>query len=506
MKKIWVPFLILLLLPASYSVQRPAERLENAHPPDEDSIRSQTEEPGETILYFPDYVDGGGWSVQLALSNVDADTGAEVVVEVYDEEGGPILDLFDSGSTFEIPPLGSRVLRSLGTGEIRRGWIQVRTGTASVSGLLTYKQGTTGIEVSVEPAELGDRFALFVEESSDIGTGVAVFKPEVAPSIQLRVRDEAGDDPLEGAFVSRGNFHQLARTLPEWFDVDGIDKEFLTDFRGLLFLRTEDESPFAPLGLRFGKGSHSLSSVPAIRILDGGGIDGGHPPPLTVTLSVSPGVINWGDSTTLTWSSTNAVSAEITPDIGAVPASGSRKVSPRTTTTYQITVRGAGGQTQTVSATVRVVISEQDALRALYETTGGPDWTNRGNWWGTGRPLGEWHGVSVDGQGRVTGLVLTDNGLAGAFPPELGALTHLRALDLRDNALTGPIPAELGALVNLTYLALDNNELTGPIPPQLGALVNLATLSLQDNALTGPIPPELASLAKLTFLALTAIT
>ena len=99
-------------------------------------------------------------------------------MEVYDGDGGPILDLFDSGLTFEIPPLGSQVLRSLGTGEIRRGWIQVRTGTAWVSGLLTYKQGTTGIEVSVEPAELGDRFALFVEESSDVGAGVAVFKPE----------------------------------------------------------------------------------------------------------------------------------------------------------------------------------------------------------------------------------------------------------------------------------------------------------------------------------------
>ena len=174
-------------------------------------------------------------------------------------DGGPILDLFDSGSTFAIPPLGSRVLRSLGTGEIRRGWIQVRTGTASVSGLLTYKQGTTGIEVSVEPAELGDRFALFVEESSDVGAGVAVFKPEVASAIQLRVRDEAGDDPLEGAIVSRGNFHQLARTLPEWFVAEGFDKGFLSDFRGLLFLRSEDESRFAPLGLRFGKRNHSLS-------------------------------------------------------------------------------------------------------------------------------------------------------------------------------------------------------------------------------------------------------
>ena len=732
MKNIWVRLFVLLLLPASYSVQRPAERPETSHPPHEDSIRSQTQEPAATILYFPDYVDGGGWSVQLALSNVDPDTAAEAVVEVYDEDGGPIPDLFDSGLTFEIPPLGSRVLKSSGTGEIRRGWIQVRTGTASVSGLLIYKQGTTGIEVSVEPAGLGDRFALFVEESGDVGAGVAVFKPEAAPSIQLRVRDEAGDDPLEGAFVTRGNFHQLALTLPEWFDaegidkgflsdfrgllflrtedesrfaplglrfgkrnhslssvaaigdptpvplvttpvplvttlyfpdyvdgsgwsvqlalsnvdpetaaevsvevfdrggqpirdlfdsesafeiptlgsrvlrsagagairrgwiqvesdpasvsglltyrqaetgvevsvkpvelgsqfalfveessvvgagvaifkpdaspnvelrirdeegndpldgvyiprgdfhqlaltlpewfdVEGVDKEFLTDFRGLLFLRTEDESPFAPLGLRFGKGSHSLSSVPAIRIMNGGGIDGGHPPTLTVTLSVSPGLIDWGDSTTLTWSSTNAVSAEITPDIGAVPASGSRKVSPRTTTTYRITVRSADGRTQTASVTVRVVISEQDALRALYETTGGTDWTNRGNWW-TGRPLGEWHGVSVDGQGRVTGLVLTDNGMAGAFPPELGALTHLRALDLRDNALTGPIPAQLGALVNLTYLVLDNNELTGAIPPHLGSLVRLAILSLRGNALTGPIPPELGSLANLAFL------
>ena len=115
-------------------------------------------------------------------------------------------------------PLGSRVLRSSGTGEIRRGWIQVRASTASVSGLLTYKQWTTGIEVSVEPAELGDRFALFVEESGDVGAGVAVFKPEASPSIQLRVRDEAGSDPLEEAFVSRGNFHQRALTLPEWFD------------------------------------------------------------------------------------------------------------------------------------------------------------------------------------------------------------------------------------------------------------------------------------------------
>ena len=75
MKKLWVPLFVLFLLPALYSVERTADADGGRSPPDEDSIQSQTEEPAETILYFPDYVDGGGWSVQLALSNVDAGHG-----------------------------------------------------------------------------------------------------------------------------------------------------------------------------------------------------------------------------------------------------------------------------------------------------------------------------------------------------------------------------------------------------------------------------------------------
>ena len=460
------------------------------------AIRDETQEPMETTLYFPDYVDGSGWSVQLALSNIDAATAAEVSVEVFDEDGRTVRDLFDAGSVFRIPSLGSRVLKSAGAGAIRRGWIEVESDSASVSGLLTYRQAGSGVEVSVKPVELGSQFALFVEETSAVGAGVAIFKPDAAPNVELGIRDEEGNDPLEGVFIPRGDFHQLALTLPEWLGAGGVDTGFLSDFRGLLFIRSEDESQFAPLGLRFGKTNASLSSVPAIRIMDGDGIGGGQALPPTVTLSVAPSSIDWGDSATLTWSSTNAVSAEIAPDIGTVAASGSRKVSPRVTTTYRITVRGAGGRTETAAATVRVVVSDQAALRALYEFAGGTDWTNSGNW-GTARPLGEWHGVRVDGQGRVIGLTLTDNGLSGGFPPELGALIHLTSLDLSNNALTGPIPPELGALVNLTVLVLDYNDLTGPIPAQLATFSNLTYLGLGGNNLTGPIPSELGSLVKL---------
>ena len=216
---------------------------------------------------------------------------------------------------------------------------------------------------------MGDHFALFVEESSDIGTGLAIFKSESSPKIELRIRDEEGEDPLGGQVVRRGDFHQEALTIPEWFDQGGADTGFLRDFRGLLFLRSEDGSPFAPLGLRFGKQKGSLSAVPVIKIIDDagcaapnpfGGCGPGQPGP-TVTMSASPSSIEQGQSATLRWSSANAESASITPGIGTVPTSGSRSVSPTQTTTYRITVRSADGQTASATATVTVADAPQPA-------------------------------------------------------------------------------------------------------------------------------------------------
>ena len=338
----------------------------------------QAQTSSSTTLYFPDFVDGGGWSVQLVLSNTSASTGdADVVVSVYDSEGDAVRGFFGSDSSFEIPSQGSRILRSAGVGQIRRGWIEVETDSASVSGLLTYRHTQSGVEVGVKPVELGNQFALFVEESTDIGTGLAIFKPESAPEIELRIRDEEGSDPLDGVFVPHGDFQQRARTMAEWFGVEGVDTGFLRDFRGLLFLRTGDGSLFAPLGLRFGKQTGSLSAVPVIR---GGDVSGGMPPsgtggaPPTVSLSASPMSVERGQSATLRWSSTNATSASITPGIGTVPTSGSRRISPTRTTTYRITVRSADGQTASASATVTVTEppppslapADQDAFNDVF--------------------------------------------------------------------------------------------------------------------------------------------
>lgn len=78
------------------------------------------------------------------------------------------------------------------------------------------------------------------------------------------------------------------------------------------------------------------------------------PPPAapTATLAASPDVIEQGQSTTLTWQTNNA--SDITIEgLGTVPASGSKTISPGSSTTYTLTAKGPGGS-QNASARVTV--------------------------------------------------------------------------------------------------------------------------------------------------------
>ena len=141
--------------------------------------------------------------------------------------------------------------------------------------------------------------------------------------------------------------------------------------------------------------------------------------------------------------------------------------------------------------------SDRDALVAFYHSTGGASWDTNTNWL-SDRPIGEWHGVTTNSNGRVIKLNLPENQLTGEIPPELGGLSNLTGLWLLRNQLTGEIPPELGGLSNLTKLYLFSNQLTGKIPPELSSLSNLTELFLDSNQLTGEIPPELSRLSNLT--------
>ncbi|MXX72101.1 MAG: hypothetical protein F4Y73_09590 [Gemmatimonadetes bacterium] len=146
-------------------------------------------------------------------------------------------------------------------------------------------------------------------------------------------------------------------------------------------------------------------------------------------------------------------------------------------------------------------LTDRDVLVGLYEATGGPDWTEDGNWL-SDDPLEGWHGVETDEEGRVVRLSLRFNNMIGVIPPELGGLAKLEHLNLSVNYdLSGPIPPELGRLAKLEYLDLGGgNRLSGPIPPELGSLTNLRWVRLSGNTLTGPIPGSLGLLTNLSEL------
>ena len=119
-----------------------------------------------------------------------------------------------------------------------------------------------------------------------------------------------------------------------------------------------------------------------------------------------------------------------------------------------------------------------------------PNWTEDRNW-RSDEPLGDWHGVTTDSEGRVTSLFLASNQMTGTIPASLGNLSSLRSLFLHSNQLTGSIPTSLGNLSRLRVLILESNQFSGTIPSELGNLSNLQRLLLGSNQLTGTIPATL---------------
>jgi peptidoglycan-associated lipoprotein len=80
------------------------------------------------------------------------------------------------------------------------------------------------------------------------------------------------------------------------------------------------------------------------------------PPPVpqpTASLTANPDTVDKGQSSTLSWQTTNATDVSIA-GIGAVQPNGSQQVTPSESTTYTLTAKGDGG-TQTAMA--RVVVN-----------------------------------------------------------------------------------------------------------------------------------------------------
>ncbi|WP_420461974.1 leucine-rich repeat domain-containing protein [Candidatus Palauibacter sp.] len=98
------------------------------------------------------------------------------------------------------------------------------------------------------------------------------------------------------------------------------------------------------------------------------------------------------------------------------------------------------------SAPAAVHSLDRATLMDLHDSAGGTSWTNRENW-GSDEPVGNWYGVEANADARVTALRLSENGLSGQLPEDLGDLALLTELQVDGNeGLSGPIPLSLSQL------------------------------------------------------------
>jgi surface protein len=191
--------------------------------------------------------------------------------------------------------------------------------------------------------------------------------------------------------------------------------------------------------------------------------------------------------------------------------------------TYSITAEdNIATQDWLVTIALDSVQGDSLALVALYNATGGDNWTTS---WNLNDPMSTWGGLIFNSEGRVTSMILDGNNLTSELPSDLGNLTKIRLIQMADNNLSGSIPATLGSLGDLQslhlygnglsgsipsalgnlssvffQLLLSNNQLTGSIPAALGNLSSLSDLDLSSNELSGSIPTQLGNLSNLVIL------
>ena len=473
-----------------------------------DPTMPSSDETAKRFHVLPHIADGGGWRSSLLVTNVSP-SASPCTLQLY---GGLGVDRFEAAAGVTAAGLTATFALAGAGGHLV--W-RTRNELAEASGYATLD--------CVHPVVAQVVFAWI--DASGMPTGMAtVFSSQAGEAFQLPVLTSAGT--LGFAIANDTNAEASCRIVLEDYQRTNLGEatlsvpaksnraQMLNDaiaIPGTFFGGTATvacNQPVAMIGLHFELRDGTIITFstlpPAV-------IDVVRP---TAKLSASPSAIGFGETTTLTWSSTNAVSAVITPDIGEVEPSGSREVSPSSTTTFRITVTSADGVRATASTTVTVtaagpadtdpqgsVASDRAALEAIYDATRGWVWTDSTNW-KTAAPLGEWYGVETNEAGRVRSLDLYRNRLTGPIPTELANLVQLENLDLTVNNLGGPIPGSLGSLTQLRRLGLNTNDLSGPIPAELGNLVNLRELKLGANDLRGPIPVELGDLANLRFLSL----
>lgn len=147
--------------------------------------------------------------------------------------------------------------------------------------------------------------------------------------------------------------------------------------------------------------------------------------------------------------------------------------------------------------------NEYNALKSLYTSAKGEDWTLTRKWDVSKNTVSRnnWENVVFDNDGHVLEINLPKKNLSGTIPASLFTMSYLRKLDLSGNQLSGNLEKVISATApasKLEQVNLSHNQLSGSVPKAINQLSGLTTLDLSYNKLSEI--EEILSSEKLTSL------
>ncbi|MBW2039963.1 MAG: hypothetical protein JRI46_10320 [Deltaproteobacteria bacterium] len=206
-------------------------------------------------------------------------------------------------------------------------------------------------------------------------------------------------------------------------------------------------------------------------------------PPPQVTFSADPASIILGETSTLTWSASNADSVSIDQGVGDVPLEGSIPVSPAETTTYTITATGPGG---TATDSVMVTVTSGLTLTIISPSDG--DTISRADVMVEGtisNPTGNETGVTLNG---IVAMAYGDQFVANHVPVEEGENT-ITATATDTDGNTGTVSITVNAVTTEDYIKLEADPESGVSPLETMLRIE-GSFSFTESSLTYTGPGE----------------
>lgn len=102
------------------------------------------------------------------------------------------------------------------------------------------------------------------------------------------------------------------------------------------------------------------------------------------------------------------------------------------------------------------------------------------------------------GNSTVSAIALANNNFKSGFPSNLAKMKDtLNEVILTNSGLEGCLPWNIGCLDKLRVFDVSNNKLDGSLPESMGGMKSLELLNVANNGFSGQIPASVCSLHKL---------